>query len=377
MVTDRDGRVVHALCWAYRLIEPTGRSLLVLAADATRLRAVGPRLALGNRMLRYTSATPTAQPGLQLSVSGVRLPATDGTRPDGADGSGIDRLAPMLPRAATERRRRLLDQIAAAGAPGLLVDGTVLPVQPYLPKEGAAAQAGDGSPLPAEAATVPGHHPGPAPALLPTALPTPLPTALPTPRSAPGDRPRRATAEDGPFSGPPSVPTLILSSSALPAAELPAAEPVNQQLRLLSHVGAQIGTTLDLDVTVRELCDVVVPSIADFACVDLRDRLIVDAELPRDRPDDETQLRRVARAFSESLAEWGSVVRVGSLLALPRNTPSGLALQTNQPVLVPQVDQEVAGHCAAGRGGATLVPLFAGRSMLTLPLAARGTVLGY
>jgi len=352
-VTDRDGRVVNALCWAYRLIEPTGRSLLVLAADSRRLRAAGPRLALGDRVLRYSGAAATApEPNLGLDVSGVLLPAQDVT-------GAAERLVPLLPRTSTERRRRLLGQVVAAGAPGLLVDGTPLPLRPYEPKDPGTPPSGDASQSESRNGSGPRQP------------------VVPTPRSARAGRPKRSAAEDGPFTGPPSVPTLTLSSSAVPTPEPSAAEPVNEQLRLLSHVGAQIGTTLDLDATVRELCDVVVPSIADFACVDLRDRLITDAELPRDRPDDETQMRRVARAFSESLAQWSHRVRVGSLLALPRNTPSGLALQTNQPVLVPHVDRETAERCAAGRGGGTaLVPLFEGRSMLTLPLTARGNVLG-
>ncbi|QMU74439.1 SpoIIE family protein phosphatase [Streptacidiphilus sp. PB12-B1b] len=360
-VTDRDGRSVTVLCWSYRLIEPTGRSLLVLAADARRLRSTGPRLALGGRLLPYTSAAPAT--GLELAVSSMLLTAAGPAE----TARTAEQLAPLLPRTSADRRRRLLGQVAAAGAPGLLVDGTVrLPVLPYVPPEVVPHHPGDGRPAVVGAAP---HGPGARP-------PDERQPAVPTPRSAPPGRPRRAGAEDGPFSGPPSVPTLTLSSADSPAAELPSVEPVNEQLRLLSHVGAQIGTTLDLDATVRELCDVVVPSIADFACVDLRDRLIVDTELPRDRPDDETQLRRVARTFSDSLAHWGRIVREGSLLALPRNTPSGLALQTNQPVLVPRVDRQVAEYCAAGRSGASLVPLFEGRSMLTLPLAARGTVLG-
>ena len=372
-VTDRDGRTVNAVCWAYRLIEPTGRSLLVLAADGRRLRAAGPRLALGERVLRYAGVAAAPEPGLELAVSAVLIPASDA-------GGAADRLVPLLPRASTERRRSLLGQVVAAGAPGLRVDGQLLPVRPYQPKEGGAPAApAPGAPRTAE----PQQRPNGGGPQLP-AVPTPrnAPTGAPpgAPTGALTERPKRSASEGGPFTGPPSVPTLTLSSSAsssaLPDLGLPAAEPVNEQLRLLSHVGAQIGTTLDLDATVRELCDVVVPNIADFACVDLRDRLITDAELPRELPDDETRLRRVARAFSEPLARWSHRVRVGSLLALPRNTPSGFALQTNQPVLVPRVGREVAEHCAAGRGGSELVPLFEGRSMLTLPLAARGTVLG-
>jgi len=381
-VTDRDGRAVDIFCWAYRLIEPTGRSLLVLAADARPLRSRGPQIALGTHLLPYASVTPSSQQGqagTELEIGPIRTTATGA-----ADAArAAERLVPLLPRTSDDRRRKLLGQIVAGGAPGLLVDRTVR--LPVLPHESRAARAErealERSEL-ASVSTLPGHsrtaaddqaaesrHTG-----VPAPRSAPVPPAAPTPFERP-DRPKRSSSEDGPFSGPPSIPTLTLSSST--SAALPAVEPINEQLRLLSHAGAQIGTTLDLDTTVRELCEVVVPSIADFACVDLRDRLIVDTELPRDRPDDDTQLRRVARAFSDALsADWEHSVREGTLMSLPRNTPSGLALQTNQPVLVPQVDRTVAELCAAGRGGGMLVALFEGRSMLTLPLAARGTVLG-
>jgi len=374
-VTDRDGRVVDILCWAYRLVEPTGRNLLVVAADAGPLRARGPRIALGSQLLPYTANSPTQAQSLELRVESIRIAPAEG----GDAGTAAERLSPLLRRGGDERRRRLLAQVVAAGVPGLLVDGSVqLPVLPQQLRESPERELGS---------SVESHSRTPAdePSTRPrrTAVPTPR-TGAPfgqekrpersqrPQRPAPPGRPRRGSGTEGPFSGPPAVPTLTLA-----AAGAAPAEPVNEQLRLLSHVGAQIGTTLDLDVTVRELCEVVVPSIADFACVDLRDRLITDAEVPPERPDDGTRMRRVARAFSESLAGWDHLVRVGSLVSLARNTPFGLALQTNQPVLVPEVDREVAEYCAAGRGGgAALVPLFEGRSMLTLPLAARGTVLG-
>ena len=369
MVTDRDGRTVDILCWAYRLIEPAGRSLLVLAADARPLRASGPRIALGDQLLPYAATAATGAGGLQVAParcapSGV----ADSTRT-------AERLTALLPRTAEDRRLRLIGQIAAGGAPALLVDGTLrLPVLPQEFPDEHTPLTGHGQST--------GHGPDPHTERL---------REFPQPRGEQvraeqprGERPvgvrlRRPGTEDGPFSGPPTVPTLLLPAGLTDGSTpvpLPAADPVNEQLRLLSHAGARIGTTLDLDVTVHELCQVVVPGIADFACVDLRDRLIVDTELPRDRPDDETQLRRVARAFSESLAGWEHQVHEGTLFSLSRTTPSGLALQSNQPVLVPAVEPAVAEECAVGRGSGLLAPLFEGRSMLVLPLAARGTVLG-
>jgi serine phosphatase RsbU (regulator of sigma subunit) len=148
------------------------------------------------------------------------------------------------------------------------------------------------------------------------------------------------------------------------------------QLALLNEVGGKVGTTLDLDATARELCQVLVPRVADFACVDLLDGLISDAELPAARPDDDTMLRRVARTFNEVAGEWDHVLEEGALLAMPRSTPPGMALQLNQPVLVPVISPDVAVDYAASLGGPGLVSVVAGRSMLVLPLSARGTVIG-
>ncbi|MFC1417635.1 ATP-binding SpoIIE family protein phosphatase [Streptacidiphilus cavernicola] len=373
-VTDRDGRSVEVLCWAYRLVEPTGRGLLVLAADARPLREAGPRIALGDQFLPYAASGAAGAAG---SAALPIVPVWSAPAGTADDRRAAQRLSAMLPRTAEDRRARLIGQLVAAGAPALLLDGTIrLPVIPH--------ELPDGSPLP-EAVGLPVYT-GPvgadrqaeerdaaadSPKNRPDAVSTshrngagPAPDPLvPTPRTG-----------DGPFTGPFTGPTGLPATAVDAASAGP--RPDGEQLRLLSQAGGLIGTTLDLDVTVHELCQVVVPDIADFACVDLRDRLIVDTELPRDRPDDETQLRQVARAFSESMAGWEHEVHEGSLFRLSGDTPSGLSLQTNQPVLLPLVGAAVAELCAAGRGNPALTALFQGRSMLTLPLAARGTVLG-
>ncbi|KDN84206.1 ATP-binding SpoIIE family protein phosphatase [Kitasatospora cheerisanensis] len=152
--------------------------------------------------------------------------------------------------------------------------------------------------------------------------------------------------------------------------------PDDGDLALLASVGSQVGTTLDLDTTARELCRVLVPRVADFACVDLLDGLLSDGELPADPPDDRTVLRRVARTFNASSPRWSHVLDEGALLAMPRSTPPGLALQENQPVLVPLISADVAVDYAASLGGPELEPAVVGRSMLVLPLSARGAVLG-
>ncbi|WP_051812291.1 SpoIIE family protein phosphatase, partial [Kitasatospora sp. MBT63] len=207
----------------------------------------------------------------------------------------------------------------------------------------------------------------------------------------PGQRDAAGTGEDSDPGGP-TIESVANGHTSVrggslpsPATETPPpvegvevvrGTPDGDQLALLSEVGGRVGTTLDLDTTARELCDVLVPRVADFACVDLLDGLISDSELPRDRPDDSTMLRRVARVFNAGSGSWSHVLDEGRLLAMPRSTPPGLALQENKPVLVPVITPDVAVEYAASLGGPELVPLVVDRSMLVLPLSARGTVLG-
>jgi PAS domain-containing protein/anti-sigma regulatory factor (Ser/Thr protein kinase) len=426
-VTDRDGRRVEVCSWAWRTVEPSGRGMFVLASDARRLSGSGLRIALGEQRLPFAADAPGgAAAGGASRVQPVLAPC--GARADRE--RAARRLAQVLPRIAADRRRALLTQILAAGTPALRLDGLELPVSPVPDSEPAATTrtgpqksgrtasrgsatrsagttAGSGAAsrvqtasdadraaaqsaetgrpsgkralgrLVAEQPQHGGRAAVPSQARSRAADEEAVEQTAEEETS--GGQPsaaRRAVLDDGPFSGPPSRASVSLGPGAETAEEEPEADPVNPQLLLLSDVGARIGTTLDLDRTVHEVCDVVIPGIADFACVELRDRLISDTESPRERPDDATQLRRVACSFGESTLPWKHLVTEGSLVTLASETPSGYALQGGRPVLVPRLDPATAEACALGRGGPGLTSLFEGRSMLTLPLAARGTVLG-
>ncbi|GAA0663317.1 hypothetical protein GCM10010193_13370 [Kitasatospora atroaurantiaca] len=402
-VTDREDRLRDMLWWAYPLTEPVGRSLLVLAADARPLRSAGPRIALGERLLPYAAA-PASQGGFHR-VAAAFTPAGP---------AGAAALAPLLPKGSDERQQRLLGQLAEAGLPALWVDAaTRLPVLPYEQTGSGVARIAAGLgrryPTAQQRAVQPravrrppeASRPGSGPSaiglqVLPAAdgVDGPkAPGAVPGPREAASSRggnpPATPTGSTRPTPGGPTiesaanghVPVRAAEVPAQPASPSPAVEVLTssqagEQLALLSDVGSSVGTTLDLDTTARELCQVLVPRVADFACVDLLDGLISDSELPVGRPHDATMLRRVARSFNASSGSWDHVLEEGSLLAMPRSTPPGLALQENQPVLVPVISPDVAVDYAASLGGPNLVPVVVGRSMLVLPLSARGTVLG-
>ncbi len=413
-VTDREERLRDVFWWAYPLIEPAGRSLLALAADARPLRSAGPRIAIGERLLPY-AATATAQGGFQR-LAATFTPPGQGT---------ADPLATLLPAGSPGRVQRLLAQLVRAGLPALSVDtATVLPVLPFEPPAAAGtarAAAGLGRRYPTaqqrasrlgparpEQATGRRTDPGRPAAgrtgaavglrVLPPGAPG---NAVPGQREAtPSLAPDTAAAtSEGDVTIEQAAVDPAANGQYRPdpaAAAIPApggaAQPdrirpiltdgqAGEQLALLNEVGGKVGTTLDLDTTARELCQVLVPRVADFASVDLLDGLISDAELPATRPDDATMLRRVARTFNAAEGEWDHVLEEGALLAMPRSTPPGMALQLNQPVLVPVLSPDVAVGYAASLSGsavgdAELVQVVAGRSMLVLPLSARGTVIG-
>ncbi|WP_354641602.1 SpoIIE family protein phosphatase [Kitasatospora camelliae] len=396
-VTDREERLRDVLWWAYPLVEPAGRSLLALAADARPLRTAGPRIALGERLVPYAAAP--AGPGRLHRVAATFTPAGP---------AGAAALGSLLPRGSEERRARLLAALAEAGLPALWVDaGARLAVVPYQTSGSGTARIAAGLgrryPTPQQRAAQPraGRRPaGSRPAIQGRADGAGDPGRvwagqIPGPRDAAPGAGDQAGAQ-GILNGTTQGGTAIESAAngtpvraELPAAEVPPqtvppadgvevlrGSPDGDQLALLSEVGSRVGTTLDLDTTARELCEVLVPRVADFACVDLLDGLISDSELPEARPDDATMLRRVARVFNPSSGQWAHVLDEGALLAMPRSTPPGLALQENEPVLVPVINPQVAVEYAESLGGPELAPVVVDRSMLVLPLSARGTVLG-
>ncbi|MFF1905038.1 SpoIIE family protein phosphatase [Kitasatospora sp. NPDC058218] len=413
-VVDREEHLRDVLWWAYPLPGPAG-GLLALAADARPLRSAGPRLALGERLLPF-AATPAARGGFHRLTAALTAPGRPVPEP----------LARLLPAGSADRRAQLLDGLSRAGLPALRLDATtVLPVLPADPQAGTAhAAAGIGrryptaqqratrlGPPPQPEQSAPGRRPaGPlpvqreaadrpaAPAARPAGAVSGVPAAAPTVPAPPrgGATIEQAAVESSAnghqvHPGDQVPPVAVPSPAPAPAEVLgcPGGAPpagrltpfltngqAGEQLALLNEVGGKVGTTLDLGFTARELCQVLVPRVADFACVDLVDGLISDSELPEARPDDDTMLRRVALANNDSAGQWDHVLAEGSLVAMPRRTPPGMALQLNQPVLVPVVSEDVAVDYAAALGGVRLASVVSGRSMLVVPLSARGTVLG-
>ncbi|GGS77187.1 SpoIIE family protein phosphatase [Streptomyces cinerochromogenes] len=104
------------------------------------------------------------------------------------------------------------------------------------------------------------------------------------------------------------------------------------RLALLNEAAALIGSTLDLDRTVEEFAEVLVPEVADFVAVDLLGA-VLDGREPDVRSVGRTgDVRRAAhRSVREDLPEV--VVPAGCTVGYPEGSPQWQCLSSGYPVL--------------------------------------------
>lgn len=148
-----------------------------------------------------------------------------------------------------------------------------------------------------------------------------------------------------------------------------------QRLTLLTESGARIGTTLDLSVTASELTDVVVPAFADLATVDLLETVTDSTSVPGPGPHASLALRRVAhRSARAGAPEMVGVI--GEPPGYPASSPMMRCLAEESAVLVPELDTDRTAWLAEDPVRADRVRRFGMRSLMVVPLRARGAMLG-
>ncbi|MFJ7068114.1 SpoIIE family protein phosphatase [Streptomyces sp. NPDC101115] len=147
------------------------------------------------------------------------------------------------------------------------------------------------------------------------------------------------------------------------------AEVARGRLRLLYEAGTRIGTTLDVVRTAEELSEVAVPRFADFVTVELLDP-VVRGEEPSGAF---TEMRRTALS---GVSEETPLQPVGDLIRfVVPTTPMASALKEGRAVI--QADLAAAqGWRAQDPEGAAQALAYGLHSLLTVPLLARGVVLG-
>ncbi|MEV5970559.1 SpoIIE family protein phosphatase [Streptomyces sp. NPDC051921] len=147
------------------------------------------------------------------------------------------------------------------------------------------------------------------------------------------------------------------------------AEVARGRLRLLYEAGTRIGTTLDVVRTAEELSEVAVPRFADVVTVELLDP-VVRGEEPSGAF---TEMRRTALS---GVTEETPLQPVGDLIRfVVPSTPMASALDEGRAVI--QTDLATAeGWRAQDPEGAAQALAYGLHSLLTVPLLARGVVLG-
>ncbi|MDG5805123.1 SpoIIE family protein phosphatase [Streptomyces ossamyceticus] len=142
-----------------------------------------------------------------------------------------------------------------------------------------------------------------------------------------------------------------------------------ERLRMLYQAGVRIGTTLDVVRTTEELAEVAVPGFADVATVDLQDPVLEGEEPVGPSPE----LRRTA-LHSAKGSSW-PLFAVGDLVRFAPENPVAVSAQQGRAVLdadlTASYDWRVQDPERARR------ILDSGlHSLITVPLQARGVVLG-
>ncbi|MEH0425592.1 SpoIIE family protein phosphatase [Streptomyces stelliscabiei] len=150
-----------------------------------------------------------------------------------------------------------------------------------------------------------------------------------------------------------------------------------QRLALLNEAAGSIGTRLDVVQTARELAELVVPRLADFASVDLLESVLRGEEPEMNPLDGDVRLSRAAhQSTTPGVPE--AAIPLGSADVYPPSSPPARALLTGEPVLTGTGDGSLDEWFA--RHGARSSKLREAEdnvlSLMAVPLVARGTTLG-
>ncbi|MEU3984776.1 SpoIIE family protein phosphatase [Streptomyces sp. NPDC026672] len=175
---------------------------------------------------------------------------------------------------------------------------------------------------------------------------------------------QRSTDRDG---GPPGAVATLRDTTELQALT-GRADLAQERLKLLFDAGLEIGTGLDVTHTAQELADFAVPRFADFVTVDLADPVLRGGE-PRQGG---TDMRRVGfRAVLGGSPLYGH----DELVRFAPDTPQADGFATGRATLETDLTT-FSGWQVQDPERARRIIEFGMHSMLTVPLRARGVIMG-
>ncbi|MFD9128742.1 SpoIIE family protein phosphatase [Kitasatospora sp. NPDC059571] len=172
--------------------------------------------------------------------------------------------------------------------------------------------------------------------------------------------------------GPPGIVVTLRDSTELQALS-GRVETVGRRLKLLYDASGAIGTTLDVARTAQELADAAVPAFADFVTVDLAEAVLRGEEPPADRFGRPPQMRRAGHS---GVRPDSPFIPVGESVPLVPDTPRARAMDSGSALIADDLAAAFEAWQAYQPERANGVRDYGVHSLLTVPLQARGVVLG-
>ncbi len=148
-----------------------------------------------------------------------------------------------------------------------------------------------------------------------------------------------------------------------------------ERLLLLNEASKRVGSTLDVQVTAAEMADVLVPELADFLTVDLRDSVLGEAEPTPGPSAGSVVLRRAAQgSVLDGCPE--SLLAIGATETFPQSSPHARTVLSGRSYITRFTEDPDADGTALSGGRAASARQWGMHSAMIVPLRARGTTLG-
>jgi len=315
----RGGRSRELICWVYPLDGPDAARLLIVATEARRLREEGPGLAVGDLLATRPGAHTRPIGG---AVRVLRVEPVIAAVPDEARADLTRRISAFLPRMGPDAGAAIAAQILGDGYPAINLSTTIrLPVGPYW-----------------------------------------------------AGMPRLTRVRGAYGTGPPPAPGTDDAGGQTAASS--ENRQLKERLSFLNEASSRIGGQLDLPRAAREMAETIVPRFADYASIHVLEDVLIRERLPDSAPSGTALLRRVAVSHTDEPGRWDDLTPVDEVMRHSTAVPYLDGLRSGRPYYLPMVGPEEAAEIAANYDDRDMTPLLENRSLLALPLIARGRVLG-
>ncbi|MFD8804132.1 SpoIIE family protein phosphatase [Streptomyces sp. NPDC059597] len=170
-----------------------------------------------------------------------------------------------------------------------------------------------------------------------------------------------------------AVSVVDVTERHLAATEIAAA---HRHLATLTEASSGIGSTLDLQQTVRELAAAVVPRFADLATVDVLDSVVGQRPLAPHSSEGHGGFRTLAVAAARPDGSDGTAELPDGLTGSGSSPLLCRSVREAAPVMIPRVDDTALHEIARDEQAAEALRGAGVHSVLAAPLLARGSVLG-